>query len=204
MDFILTIVLLVTLIYRVTYFNYYIIHMANWKIDPEHTSATFKVKHLGVAWVRGQVYGADGMVEFDPAKITDTKVNATLSTNTINTGLKTRDGHLLSPDFFDVENYPTISFISTGVEMLGEKTIKMFGDLTIRDKTKSIETKVEFHGTTQKQTSQGDIKDVSAFTLTAEIDRTDFGLVWNMDLPNGKVLVGNEVEIVIETEVIKE
>ena len=177
--------------------------MAKWTIDTTHASATFKVQHLGISWVRGQVFGMKGEIEYDPTNIESTKFDGTLDVNTITSGNEMRDGHLKSADFFDVANFPEIKFLSKSVSKVDETHAKVTGDLTIKDVTKEVVLDIEFHGVSQRPSAidpEGKERDVAAFTAKTKVNREEFGLKWNMDLANGKVLVGNEVELTIELE----
>jgi polyisoprenoid-binding protein YceI len=177
--------------------------MAKWNIDTAHASATFKVQHLGISWVRGQVFGMKGEVNYDPENIEATTFNGTLDVATVNSGNEMRDGHLKSPDFFDVANYPEIKFVSKSVSKVDENHAKVTGDLTIKDVTKEVVLDVEFHGINKRPSAidpEGQERDVAAFSAKTNLNRNDYGLKWNMDLANGMVLVGNEVELFIEIE----
>lgn len=110
--------------------------MAKWQIDSEHASASFKLMHMGLAWVRGQMYGIKGEVEYDPEQPEASAFRGTLDTTTLTTGHKQRDGHVTSPDFLDVEKYPTISFESTNVGNINNNEAKVLGKLTIKGITK--------------------------------------------------------------------
>lgn len=180
--------------------------MSKWKIDPNHGTAEFKVQHLGIAWVLGQIYGITGDIEFDPASPETAKFNAEIDLNTLTTGQEQRDGHLKSADFFDVVNHPQMKFESTKFEKVDDKNYKLTGNLTIKDTTKEVEIAAQFLGETDKPAMDGtdNMLHVAAFSLHTKLDRRDFGLTWNVDLPGGKVLVGNEVEIEVEFEAIKE
>lgn len=177
--------------------------MAKWKIDTAHATAEFKVKHLGISWVRGQIYGITGDIEFEEDNLEDSKFNGEIDVNTITTGQEQRDGHLKSADFFDVENFPTINFESKGVLGANDNQAKVKGDLTIHGVTKEVELEVTYHGEQIKPNMDGSTDTVIAFTLETKVDRRDFDLNWNVDIPGGKVMIGNEVEIVVELEAIK-
>lgn len=178
--------------------------MSQWKIDTAHATAQFKVKHMGLAWVPGHVYGITGDIDFDPANISNAKFSANIDLTTLTTGMAQRDGHLKSADFFDVEKYPNMKFESTSVEKTSENHFIVKGNLTIKETTKEIEVNAEYLGETEKQNMDGTTSTVTSFILSAELDRRDFGLNWNIDLPGGKLLVGNEAHITIDVEAIKQ
>lgn len=178
--------------------------MSKWIIDTAHASAEFKVQHLGLSWLRGQMFGVTGEIEYDPQNPENAKFQGKIDVNTLSTGVEMRDGHLKSADFFDVANYPHIEFMSKSVKMISDKSADVEGDLTIRGTTLPTKIKVDFLGSTEKFEQDGSKKHVAAFTITTKLNRQDFGLKWNVDLPNGKVLVGNEVEVVVEVEAIEQ
>lgn len=175
--------------------------MSKWKIDTDHASATFTVQHLGISWVNGQMHGIVGEIELDPADPEAVKFSGTVDTTTIDTGMAMRDGHLKSGDFLDAEKFPTLKFASKSATKSGD-TLKVTGDLTIKDITKEVVLDVIFHGIAQKPTDAG-IIEVAAFSANTEIDRRDFNMNWNVDLPGGKLMVGNEIKINLELEALK-
>lgn len=164
-----------------------------WKIDPAHTQAEFSAKHMMITSVRGRFAGATGTIELDDADLTNSYVEATLDTSTIDSGQAQRDGHLKGPDFLDVERWPTIAFRSTKVEKAGD-AFRITGDLTIRDVTKPVVLEAEFLGIVQGM--QGGRH--AGFTGKAKIDREAWGLTWNVGLEAGGWLVGKEVTISID------
>lgn len=172
--------------------------MATWKLDSAHTSAAFSARHMMVTTVRGTLGTITGELEFDPANPAAAKVEATIDAKGLNSGVPDRDNHLRSADFLDVENYPTITFKSTRVEVTGENTGKVHGDLTIRGVTRPVVLDVEYHG--QSPSPFGDTR--AGFTATTKINREDWGLTWNVALETGGVLVGKEVKIDLDVEAV--
>ena len=158
--------------------------------DPAHSSVEFVGRHLMITKVRGSFrdLSADIHIGADPR---DSSVEATVQVASIDTGDEKRDGHLLSPDFFDVEKYPTIHFRSTGLEPGLDGTWKLTGDLTVRDVTRPVVLDVEFLGASPDPWGGQRI----GFTATTEVDREDWGLTWNMALESGGVLVGKKVRL---------
>ncbi len=172
--------------------------MATWNFDKTHTNISFSTRHMMVTTVRGNFAGFDGTLEFDPANLAASSVDVTIDAASINTNVADRDNHLKSPDFFDVATYPTITFKSTGVQLTGEKTGKITGDLTIRDVTKSVVLDAEFLGTgTNPWGAQ-----VAGFTASTKINREDFGLTWNVGLEAGGVLVSKDIKIELDVEAV--
>ncbi|MEO1288677.1 MAG: YceI family protein [Chloroflexota bacterium] len=170
--------------------------MAIWNIDPAHSAADFTVRHMMVTNVRGGFDVIDGQINFDPENAADSSVEVTIDVSSINTGVADRDGHLRSADFFDVENYPTLTFKSTEVNLTGDDTANVIGDLTIRDVTRSVVLQVEFLGS--GQSPFGDTR--AGFEGTANINREDFGLTWNQALETGGVLVGKDIKISLDVQ----
>jgi len=168
---------------------------STWEIDPNHTESSFVVKHLMVSNVRGQFGKTTGTVVQDDKDITKSKVDITIDATTVDTRVDKRDAHLKSPDFFDVQKFPTITFKSTKMTKGEGNTLKVEGDLTIHGVTKPVVTNVEY---TPDTLAGG--KTVKGFTATTKINRKDFGLNWNRTIEAGGVMVGEEVAITVEGE----
>jgi len=175
-------------------------HAATWQIDPEHSSFQFKIRHLTVSNVKGDFSKVKGIVAIDDQDITKLTVEVTLDAASINTGHAKRDEHLRSPDFFDVTQYPTITFVSKKVTKAGLNKLKVIGNLTIHGMTKEITVDVEGPSPEVKD-PWGNFR--RGATATANIDRRDFGLKWNKVLDSGGLVVGEEVNIYIEVELVR-
>ncbi|BEH09489.1 MULTISPECIES: YceI family protein [Geobacter] len=173
---------------------------STWTIDPDHSNIGFKVKHLMVANVKGNFEKHTGTVEIDDKDITKSKVNVTIDTNSINTNVQKRDEHLRSADFFDVAKYPTMTFVSKKVAKAGKDRLKVTGDLTLHGVTRQVVLDVEPISKESKD-PWGNIR--RGTTATTKIDRKDFGLTWNKGLETGGVLVGDEITITLEIEMIR-
>jgi polyisoprenoid-binding protein YceI len=170
-----------------------------WQIDPNHSSAQFAVKHLGLSTVRGAFTKVNGTVELDPSDVSKSSVNVTIDAASVDTRVEARDKDLRSDHFFDVEKYPTITFKSTKVEQLAPGQLKVTGDLTIHGTTKPVVLEVE--GPT------GPAKDPwgnqrMAATATTKVNRQDYNVKWNSTMDNGGLVVGNDVAITIDVEMI--
>ncbi|WP_246956638.1 YceI family protein [Brachybacterium sp. Marseille-Q7125] len=161
-----------------------------WTLDPTHTSAAFTVRHAGISKVRGQFTEPSGTLTVGEGG-KDLAVNVTLQTASIDTGNADRDNHLRSADFFDAEQFPTVTFVSTTMED-GEMT----GDLTLHGVTKSVTVDYEYEGAATDPF--GVYR--AGFTGSTKISRKEFGLTWNAALEAGGVLVSDEVRIQIEVE----
>lgn len=172
----------------------------SWQLDYTHSHIQFSVRHMMISKVKGEFEKFEGTVSFDEANPTNTTVNVSVDLSSINTREEKRDGHLRSADFFDVENYPTMTFVSKRVEKTGENTGKLIGDLTIRGITKEVTLNVEYAG--QAKSPWGTVS--AGFTAAGKINRKEFGLTWNAALETGGVLVGEDVEIAIEVELVKQ
>ncbi len=171
-----------------------------WIIEPNHTHSAFTIRHLVISNVRGEFGKTTGTVKVDEKDLTKSVVEATIETGTIDTRVPDRDKHLKSPDFFDSEKHPTITFKSTQVEKAGEGKLKVTGNLTIKGTTKPVVLDVT--GPTQE------IKDPWGNTrrgiaAVTKINRRDFGLTWGKMVEAGPV-VGDEVAIEIEGELLKQ
>jgi len=165
-----------------------------WAIDPTHTEVGFVARHLMVTKVRGSFTDVTGTVEV-AENVTDSVANVVIKTASVSTGTPDRDGHLRSADFFDVETYPEITFVSTAFD--GES---LTGDLTIKDVTRSVTLDVEFNGVATDPWGN----EKAAFEATADINRTDWGLTWNANLEKGGVLVSEKVKLVLDVQLAKQ
>jgi len=173
---------------------------STWDIDPAHTSAQFAVRHLMVSTVRGAFGKVSGSVNFDESDPTKSSVEATIDAASIDTRNEKRDQHLKSPDFFDVEKFPTITFKSKKVEAAGANKFKVTGDLTLHGVTKEVVLDVEGSPKPMKD-PRGSLK--LGGVATTKINRKDFGVVWNSPLEGGGVAVGDDVDVTIDVELVK-
>ncbi len=170
-----------------------------WNIDPVHSTAQFKVKHMMIANVKGEFTGVRGTLKLDSADITKSQAQASIDATTINTREAQRDAHLKSADFFDVEKFPTLSFQSTRVSPRGEGELTVAGDLTIHGVTRSVVFEVEGPSAPLKDPWGNTRIGLSA---TTRINRKDFGLTWNAALETGGILVGDDVTITLDVEFV--
>ncbi len=168
-----------------------------WTVDPSHSNITFIARHLVVAKVRGRFTDFAGTITVTDDRLAS-KVEATVQATSVTTDDDGRDTHLRSGDFFDVENHPTWTLVSTGIEGAGSDYV-LHADLTIKGVTKSVAFALEFDGVATDP--WGNTK--AGFTATAEINRKDWGLEWNVALEAGGVLVGEKVKIVLEIEAVR-
>jgi polyisoprenoid-binding protein YceI len=173
--------------------------VSRWNIDPSHTTAHFGVRHLMISTVRGHFEKVSGTVTLDEADPTKSQIDVSIDAASIATRDEKRDGHLRSADFFDVANHPTITFRSTKIVSGGKDEYKVTGDLTIRGTTKSVTLDVSGPTPPQKTPWGNVARGVSA---TGKLNRKDFGLTWNAALETGGVVVGEEVKIEIEAELL--
>lgn len=170
-----------------------------WNFDLSHSSVNFHVRHLMVSKVHGRFHDWAGSLVIDDADITKSRVDVTIQAASLDTKDEKRDAHLRSPDFFDTEKHPTLTFKSTSVTKQGEGELEVTGDLTIAGTTKSVKLAVETAGTVKDP--WGGTR--TGFSAKTTINRKDFGLHWNAALEAGGVLVGEKVEITLEIEAIK-
>jgi polyisoprenoid-binding protein YceI len=168
-------------------------------LDQAHKRVGFSARHMMVSKVRGEFTEATATITVaeDPLQ---SSVTATIQAASITTGQADRDAHLNSGDFLEVEKHPTLDYRSTGVKSHSGERFVLTGELTIRGVTQPVDLAVEFEGVGRSPYGQ----DVFGFSATAEIDREDFGLTWNVGLEAGGVLVGKKVKIEIEGEVIRQ
>ncbi|MBK5291747.1 MAG: YceI family protein [Acidobacteriia bacterium] len=171
----------------------------DWQIDRAHSAAQFSVRHLMVSTVRGHFGKLTGTIRYDPANPAAASVQAEVDVSTVDTREAKRDAHLKSPDFFDVQKYPTMTFQSTKVEPAGQGKFKVTGNLTMRGVTR--QTIFHVDGLTAPIKDRGGER-IGA-TATAKVSRKEFGIIWNRVLEAGGVTVGDEVTITIDAELTK-
>ena len=174
--------------------------IVTWKIDPAHSSAEFKVKHMMISNVKGSFSGIDGTLTEDTSDPTLSHIDATIDISTISTGDAQRDAHLKSADFFHHEQHPNMTFSSTRVQEKGGGDYTVTGDLTIRGITKPVVFAVEGPTAPAKDPWGNTRIGLSAST---KINRKDFNLTWNAALETGGILVGEEVQIALEVQFIR-
>lgn len=173
---------------------------STWQIDSAHSSAHFAVRHLMVSTVRGTMGKATGVVTLDETDPSKSSVEASVDVTGIDTREPKRDAHLQSPDFFDVEKYPTITFKSKKVTKLGETKFQVAGDLTMHGVTKEVVLDVE--GSPKPfNDPMGNVKVGGIATTT--LKRKDFGITWNATLDGGGVVLSDEVAVTIDIELVK-
>jgi polyisoprenoid-binding protein YceI len=170
-----------------------VLHAGTYKIDDDHSAVSFKIRHL-VSYVRGNFNTFEGTFEYEPGNPESWSANAVIQADSIDTHVAARDKHLRSADFFDAEQFPTLTFESTSVSAVTNTAAKVQGILTIHGVGKPVELDLEIHGTASDP--WGNIS--TAFTATTTVNRKDFGLEWNKPLETGQLLVGEEVEITLD------
>lgn len=173
---------------------------ASWSIDTDHSSIGFKVRHMMVSNVKGDFGKFNGVVEIDDKDLTKSKVEVVIDTASINTGVAKRDDHLKSADFFDVAKYPTMTFVSGKVKKVGNGTLEVYGKLSLHGVTRDVVLDVE-GPTREYKDPWGNVK--RGATATTRINRKDFGLTWNKAVESGGVVVGDEITIALEIELLK-
>jgi polyisoprenoid-binding protein YceI len=174
---------------------------SEWKIDPQHSSAQFSVRHMAISTVRGAFSKVNGSIVLDDKDITKSTVDVTIDVSTVDTREPNRDNDLRSDKFFDVAHFPAMNFKSKKVEQVAPGKLKVTGDLTIRGTTKEVVLDVDGPTAPVKDPWGNQRVAVSA---SSRINRQDFGVKWNATLDNGGVVVGDDVNITIDAEMIKQ
>lgn len=173
-----------------------------WELDPAHTLVEFSTKHMMITTVKGRFGEVAGHLEVDEADPSRSSVDVEIRAASIDTRTEQRDAHLRSPDFLDVERYPTLAFRSRRIEgnplRAGER-FRVIGDLTIRGQTREVTLDAVYEGSGRDPWGG----ERASFSAEAKLDRRDFGLVWNQALETGGVLVANEIRIQIEAQAVK-
>ena len=171
-----------------------------WNIDHAHSLAEFKVKHMMISNVKGRFSKLSGALIFDESDLEKSRVEVSIDAASIQTGDDQRDAHLKSPDFFDVEKFPTLTFKSKGISIVRDGELSVEGDLTIHGITRRVSFAVE-GPTPPSKDPWGNTR--IAISATTKISRKDFGLTWNAALETGGILVGEEVTITLDTQFVK-
>ena len=172
----------------------------SWNFDTTHSQISFSVRHMMISNIHGRFEKFTGTVDFDQQNPSQTKVEVQIEAASINTREEQRDAHLRSPDFFNADQYPYLTFKSKRVDVLDDAHAKLVGDLTIRDVTREVVVDVEYAGTARSPwgtTSAG-------FTASTRINRKDWGVEWNVALETGGILVGDTVNVTIELEIVQQ
>lgn len=172
----------------------------SWSIDPAHSVVGFSVRHMMVSRVRGRFGKFEGTLDLDEERPERSSVEFAVYVDSIDTGVPARDDHLRSADFFDVANFPTMTFRSTSVERIGPNVYRVKVDLTIRGTTRPVELEVTDEG--RNKDPWGNLR--WGFSARTAINRKDFGLTWNVPLEAGGWLVGDQVNIEIELQAVKQ
>ena len=173
---------------------------ATWELDPAHSTIGFSIRHMMISSVRGQFRTFTGKATGDPKTPDKAQIEASIDVGSIDTANEKRDGHLKSPDFFDIAKYPTMTFKSKKIVAAGPGKAKVTGDLTLHGVTKEVVLEVE-GGTDVIKDPMGNTR--AGAHATAKIDRRDFGMVYDKTVDGGGLMVGNEVEITIDVEAVQ-
>jgi polyisoprenoid-binding protein YceI len=180
--------------------------MATWIFEPGHTEVEFRARHMMVTWVRGMFKDIHGRIELDLDDPLGASFEGTIDATGLWTGQPERDEHLRSSDFFDVENHPVIAFQGSFIERTSDTTFKGSAELTIRGVTRTVPLDVGYLGEWGTpfwvgDENRGEMRRIG-FQASTRVDRHDFGVSWQDELPGGGVVVGNEIELVIDVEAI--
>jgi polyisoprenoid-binding protein YceI len=170
-----------------------------WRVDPAHSSAAFEVKHMMIATVRGHFREFEGTLEAAEDDPTNSRASGSAKVASIDTGHAERDAHLRSPDFFDAERYPEITFTSTRVQHVEGGTYRVTGDLTIKGVTREVEMTATVEGAAEDPWGNERV----GIAVRGEIDRTDFGLTWQQRLAGGAMLIGETVKVLLDVSAVR-
>ncbi len=174
---------------------------SSWKIDSAHSAANFSIKHMGFSNVHGHFGNVTGTVMLDEKDFTKSTVNANVDVTTVDTGVAMRDTHLKSPDFFDTAKFPSMTFAGKKITASGDD-YHLVGDLTLHGVTKSVDLTMDKPG--KEQTGMDGKSIHRGFTATTTIHRQDFGLVWNKPLSSGDMMLGDDVKVELDVEIVKQ
>lgn len=174
--------------------------MATYKIDVDHSDIMFKVKHLMISTVTGIFKKFDATLEFHQPEMTDAKVWFEADIDSIDTKNEQRDAHLKSDDFFNAERFPKLTFNSTGIKKISDQEYILMGDFTVRDITKPIELKIEYNGEVTDPWGHKRL----GFEVHGKLNRKEYGLKWSAVTEAGGVVVGDEVKLIMNVEMVKQ
>jgi len=174
--------------------------VSTWSIDPGHSSVHFKVRHLGIAWVRGEFRVLRGKLIWNENKLEESRVEVEIDSSTVYSSEPKRDQHLKNSDFLDVERFPTMRFQSTHISRLSRDSALVAGDLTIRGVSRPVELRVTEISAPARDPSGNVVIGASA---TAKVNRKEFGLTWNAVLDSGGFVIGDEILIDLDIEFVK-
>lgn len=172
--------------------------VATWNVDQSHSRVGFKVRHLGLSNVSGQFHDYEVDLQLDPTDLSTLETSATINIASIDTENERRDNHLRSPDFFAAEEHPTMTFVSKEVRNIDGNSFELVGDLTIRGTTKEVVLDGEVLGTAVMQGNE-----IVALEASTTINRLEYGLAWDRLTEAGGVVVGHDVQIILELEAVK-
>lgn len=173
-------------------------YAGSWTIDPTHSRLGFEARHAVITKVRGHFSDFEGTLVIDPADLAHSSAEVSAAIGSVDTGNADRDGHLRSPDFFDAENNPTLTFVATSIQQNGDG-FTVSGDLTIKGVTHNIELALELTGTSKDPFGN----ERAGFEGTGELSRKDFGLTWNVALETGGFLVSDNIKLQLDISAIK-
>jgi polyisoprenoid-binding protein YceI len=181
--------------------------MTKWMFEPGHTEAEFRAMHMMVTWVRGLFKDIHGSLDFDWASCLDSTFEGEIDATKLYTGQPERDAHLRSADFFDVENHPKIPFSGRFLERTGDTRFKAESDVTIRGVTRTVPLDVAYLGQWEApfwvgDENKGEMRRIG-FQATSRVNRHDFGVSWQDELPGGGVVASNEIDLVLDVEAIR-
>jgi polyisoprenoid-binding protein YceI len=174
------------------------VRVGRWTIDPSHSLVEFSARHMMVTNVKGRFTGITGVIVWDEGDLARSTVEVDIDASSIDTRDERRDTHLRSPDFFEVEKYPTLVFKSTRVVPKGAEEAEVHGNLTIKGVTREVALDTELNGVGKNPYG----KTVAGFTATTTVNRKDFGLEWNVALETGGFLVGDTIKVTLEIEAV--
>lgn len=182
--------------------------MAGWIFEPGHTAITFRARHMMVTWVRGAFKDVHGRLEFDWDECLESTFDGEVDTTKLWTGEPNRDAHLRSADFFDVESHPRLTFAGRLVERVGDTHFKAVADVTIRGTTRAVDFDVAYLGGWETpfwvgDENRGTMRRIG-FEGRTRVNRHDFGVSWQDELPGGGRLVSDEIDVILDVEAIHE
>lgn len=171
-----------------------------WNVDTMHSEITFKVKHLVISTVTGKFNAFDASMEAESEDFDNASISFSADINSIDTGVEDRDNHLKSDDFFNAEQFPKMTFKSSSFTKTGEGTFKLIGDLTIRDITKEVTLDVDHGGVVVDPYGQTK----AGFEISGTINRKEFGLQWSAVTEAGSIVVGDNVKLMMNVQVVRQ
>jgi len=174
--------------------------LTKWALDPTHSNVDFSIRHMMISKVKGTFRSFEASIEADPQDLTTANISFSIDVSSVDTNNADRDNHLRTADFFDVENYPKLTFVAKSIVKTDDGEYNVTGDVTLHGVTRSETFAVTYEGTGKDPWGNEKV----GFSATGNLKRSDYGLTWNAALETGGFLVGDDVKVSLELQAVKQ